>query len=41
MSEEDERLLLKTPLRDIPAGLLAEYTNSGHDWDDGGADHRQ
>ena len=35
MTEEDERDLLKTPLRDIPANLLAEYTNSAHAWDDG------
>jgi hypothetical protein len=35
MTEENERELLKTPLRDIPAGLLAEYTNSAHGWDDG------
>jgi hypothetical protein len=35
MTEENERNLLKTPLRDIPAKLLAEYTNSAHAWDDG------
>ena len=35
MTEENERELLKTPLRDIPASLLAEYTNSAHAWDDG------
>ena len=35
MTEEDESELLKTPLRDIPASLLAEYTNSAHAWDDG------
>lgn len=35
MTVENERLLLKTPLRDIPADLLAEYTNSAHDWNDG------
>lgn len=35
MSEEHERLLLKTPLREIPAKLLAEYTGSAHGWDDG------
>ncbi len=35
MTEENERGLLKTPLRDIPSNLLAEYTNSAHGWDDG------
>lgn len=35
MSAESERLLLKTPLREIPARLLAEYTGSAHDWNDG------
>ena len=35
MSVEHERELLKTPLRDIPAALLAEYTGSAHSWDDG------
>jgi hypothetical protein len=35
MSEADARLLIKTPLREIPSRLLAEYTNSAHDWDDG------
>jgi hypothetical protein len=35
MTEENERELLKTPLREIPAALLAEYTNSAHSWDDG------
>jgi hypothetical protein len=35
MSVEHERELLKTPLRDIPANLLAEYTGSAHSWDDG------
>ena len=35
MTEESERALLKTPLRDIPSSLLAEYTNSAHDWNDG------
>ena len=35
MTEEDEPDLLKAPLRDIPANLLAEYTNSAHAWDDG------
>src|SRR5262245_30261032 len=34
MSKEDERRLVCTPLRDIPAKLLAEYTNSAHGWDD-------
>lgn len=35
MTVETERLLIKTPLRQIPADLLAEYTNSAHGWDDG------
>jgi hypothetical protein len=35
MSFEHERELLKTPLRDIPSNLLAEYTGSAHSWDDG------
>jgi hypothetical protein len=35
MSEANAHLLIKTPLRDIPSPLLAEYTNSAHDWDDG------
>jgi hypothetical protein len=35
MTPEVERELVKTPLREIPADLLAEYTNSAHDWDDG------
>jgi hypothetical protein len=35
MRVEEERLLLRTPLRKIPANLLAEYTNSAHDWNDG------
>jgi len=35
MTTETERLLLKTPLREIPSDLLAEYTNSAHGWDDG------
>jgi hypothetical protein len=26
---------LKTPLREIPTDVLAEYTNSAHGWDDG------
>jgi hypothetical protein len=34
MTEEIERELVKTPLRDVPASLLAEYTNSAHAWDD-------
>ena len=33
MTEEDERELVRTPLREIPAALLAEYTNSAHPWD--------
>ncbi|MBR1280988.1 hypothetical protein JQ597_02930 [Bradyrhizobium sp. AUGA SZCCT0177] len=35
MTEETERQLVNTPLRSIPADLLAEYTNSAHDYDDG------
>lgn len=35
MTEADERFLLKTPLREIPARLLAKYTGSAHDWNDG------
>lgn len=35
MSVEDEQLLLKMPLREISHELLAEYTGSAHDWDDG------
>lgn len=35
MTVETERELIKTPLRKIPSNLLAEYTNSAHDWDDG------
>ena len=35
MTEADEHLLIKTPLREIPSTLLAEYTNSAHSWDDG------
>jgi hypothetical protein len=35
MTLEAERELLKTPLRQISSGLLSEYTNSAHDWNDG------
>lgn len=31
MTEEDEVLLATTPLRQIPARLIAEYTNSAHE----------
>ena len=34
MSKEHERELVRTPLREIPSKLLAEYTNSAHSWDD-------
>jgi len=34
MTIEAERELLRTPLRQISSGLLAEYTNSAHGWDD-------
>jgi hypothetical protein len=30
MTEETERELIATPLRQISASLLAEYTNSAH-----------
>jgi hypothetical protein len=33
-TEDTERALLTTPLKEIPAELLAEYTNSAHVWDD-------
>jgi hypothetical protein len=35
MTKEAEAELLRLPLRDIPSGLLAEYTSSAHGWDDG------
>ncbi len=34
MSDDTERALLTTPLRETPAELLAEYTNSAHGWGD-------
>jgi hypothetical protein len=34
MTEDTERALLTTPLKEIPAELLAECTNSAHVWDD-------
>ena len=34
MSDETEAELLATPLRNIDAPLLAEYTNSAHGWSD-------
>ncbi len=34
MTEEVEAELVRTPLRQIPSDLLAEYTNSAHGWDD-------
>jgi hypothetical protein len=40
MTVETEQELLKTPLREIPHELLAEYTNSAHDWDDGPVAHQ-
>jgi hypothetical protein len=40
MSEETEHELLTTPLREIPYKLLAEYTDSAHDWDDGPVAHQ-
>ncbi len=36
MSEETETALVETPLREIPARLLSEYTNSAHGWDEAG-----
>lgn len=35
MSKASELRLASTPLRRIPAALLAEYTSSAHTWDDG------
>ena len=35
MTEDTDRHLIETPLREIPSRLLAEYTSSAHDWDDG------
>ena len=35
MTLDDERRLVTTPLRAIPAELLAQYTESAHSWDDG------
>lgn len=35
MTVESAQRLLRTPLRDIPADLLAGYTGSAHSWDDG------
>ncbi len=35
MTHETMRELTATPLREITARLLAEYTNSAHDWNDG------
>lgn len=35
MDKEDERALCATPLTVIPSRLLAEYTSSAHEWDDG------
>jgi hypothetical protein len=34
MTEANEAKLVRTPLREIPSQLLAEYTNSAHGWDD-------
>lgn len=34
MSEANKAQLLETPLREIDAPLLAEYTNSAHGWSD-------
>ena len=35
MTEKTERQLVATPLRRIPARLMAEYTNSAHGYDEG------
>lgn len=35
MAQETMRELVSTPLREVPSRLLAEYTNSAHDWNDG------
>ena len=35
MTHETMRRLVSTPLREIQSSLLAEYTNSAHDWNDG------
>lgn len=35
MTDETERALVGTPLREISALLLSEYTNSAHPWNDG------
>ncbi len=35
MTEESERELVTTPLRELRAYALAEYTNSAHDWSEG------
>lgn len=35
MTDETELALVNTPLREVPSNILAEYTNSAHDWDDG------
>ena len=34
MTDKTEHELVSMPLRQIPATLLAEYTNSAHAWDD-------
>lgn len=34
MTLEAERVLARTPLREIPSSLLAEYTNSAHGYDE-------
>lgn len=38
MDDESEREIVTTPLRDLRAYALAEYTNSAHDWQDGVVD---
>ncbi|WP_072392862.1 hypothetical protein [Hyphomicrobium sp. CS1GBMeth3] len=39
VSAESERRLIRTPLREIPYQLLAEYTDSAHGWDEIVADN--
>jgi hypothetical protein len=38
VAPQQEKLLATTPLRDIPATLLAEYTSSAHSWNERVAD---
>ncbi len=38
-SDESERLLVKTPVRQIPSALLSEYTNSAHGFSEASDGH--